>query len=151
MVDVVTEVVINRPLDEVAAYTAVPTHAPTWYVNIESVRWETEPAVAIGSRATFAARFLGHTLNYTYEIASFTPAEHLVMRTAEGPFPMETTYTWRPHGATSTKMTLRNGGRPVPGAARDPVQRSSVTPFSSAPMAEVMVVPSNVRDAVRAP
>lgn len=112
MVDVVTEVIINRPLDEVAAYTTDPTNAPTWYVNIDSVRWETAPAVAVGSRATFAARFLGRTLNYTYEIVDFTPAERLVMRTAEGPFPMETTYTWRPHGATSTQMTLRNRGRP---------------------------------------
>ena len=33
------------------------------------------------------------------------------MRTAQGPFPMETTYTWAPDGA-GTRMTLRNRGEP---------------------------------------
>jgi hypothetical protein len=35
--------------------------------------------------------FLGGRLTYTYEITDFTPGERLVMRTAQGPFPMETT------------------------------------------------------------
>jgi hypothetical protein len=33
------------------------------------------------------------------------------MRTAEGPLPMETTYTWEPVDG-GTRMTLRNRGRP---------------------------------------
>jgi hypothetical protein len=35
------------------------------------------------------------------------------MRTAEGPFPMETTYTWTPIDDTHTRMTLRNCGEPA--------------------------------------
>ena len=34
----------------------------------------------------------------------------MVMKTTEGPFPMETTYTWTLIGKESTKMTLRNRG-----------------------------------------
>lgn len=58
------------------------------------------------------ARFMGRRMAYTYEVAEFVPGERLVMRTAEGPFPMETTYTWAPTADGGTRMTLRNRGTP---------------------------------------
>jgi uncharacterized membrane protein len=112
-VDVTTEIVIGRPVGMVAAYAADPSNAPAWYQNIASVTWQTSPPPQAGSRMTFRARFLGRALAYTYEITDFTPAERLVMRTAQGPFPMETTYTWQPAGDGSTRMTLRNRGEPA--------------------------------------
>jgi uncharacterized membrane protein len=112
-VDVVTQIVIDRPCAQVAAYTADPSHAPEWYANIESVEWQTPPPVQVGSRMAFVARFLGRRLAYTYEIVELLPGERLVMRTAQGPFPMETTYTWQPDGVDRTRMTLRNRGEPA--------------------------------------
>src|SRR5882757_7063786 len=111
-VDVLTEIVIDRPVETVAEYVADPSHAPQWYANIESVRWQTAPPVAIGSRLDFVAHFLGRRLAYTYEIIDLVPLERLVMRTAQGPFPMETSYEWSPAGENSTRMTLRNRGDP---------------------------------------
>ncbi len=111
-VDVLTETVINRPRAEVAAFAADPSHAPDWYENIKSIEWKTNPPISVGSRMAFVARFLGRRLAYTYEIVDLVPGERLVMRTAEGPFPMETTYTWESVGETSTRMTLRNRGEP---------------------------------------
>ena len=111
-VDVLTETLINRPGDEVAAYVSDPSNAPEWYVNIESVNWKTAPPVRIGSRMDFVARFLGRRLAYTYEVVDLVPGERLVMRTAEGPFPMETTYTWEAASGGATRMTLRNRGEP---------------------------------------
>ena len=111
-VDVQVETVIDRPVAEVAAYAGDPTHAPEWYVNIREVTWQTPPPVAVGSRMDFVARFLGRRLAYTYEVVELVPGERLVMRTADGPFPMETTYTWEPSGEGATRMTLRNRGNP---------------------------------------
>ena len=111
-VDVLTETVFRRPVAEVAAYAGDPTHAPEWYANISSVEWRTPPPVAVGSRMDFVATFLGRRLAYTYEVIELAPGERLVMRTAQGPFPMETTYAWRPLEDGSTRMSLRNRGRP---------------------------------------
>ena len=112
-VDVLTEVVIHRPRERVAAYAANPDHAPDWYVNIDSVHWETPPPLRIGSQVEFVARFLGRTLRYTYGFAELVPGERVVMRTEQGPFPMETTYTWERARGDQTRMTLRNRGRPA--------------------------------------
>ena len=115
MVDVSSEIVIARPVAEVADYAGDPSNVTEWYVNIESVEWQTPPRVALGSRMTFVARFLGRRLEYTYEVVELDPGRRLVMRTAQGPFPMETTYAWAPAGpdGTSTRMTLGNRGEPA--------------------------------------
>lgn len=111
-VDVLTETLIGRPLGVVADYAADPANAPDWYANISAVHWETPPPVALGSRLGFVAHFLGRRMTYTYEVVDLVPRERLVMRTAHGPFPMETTYTWSAEADGSTRMTLRNRGEP---------------------------------------
>lgn len=110
-VDVETEIEIARPPDEVAAYAADPDNATAWYENIKSVEWRSEPPLAVGSTIGFTAQFLGRRLSYDYEIAEYVPGERLVMRTAAGPFPMETTYTWD-ESPGGTRMRLRNRGEP---------------------------------------
>ena len=50
---------------------------------------------------------------YTYEIVEFIPGERMVMRTTDGPFPMETIYTWEPVANGRTRMILRNRGTPA--------------------------------------
>jgi uncharacterized protein YndB with AHSA1/START domain len=112
-VDVLCQVEIPRPRAEVAAYASDPDNTTTWYSNIEAVEWETPRPLAVGSRLSFVARFLGRRLAYTYEIRELVPGECLVMSTAQGPFPMETTYTWQDAPDGTTRMTLRNRGEPA--------------------------------------
>ncbi len=111
-VDVSCQIEIARPRDRVATYAGDPTNATDWYENIKAARWETPPPLAVGSRLAFEAQFLGRRLSYTYEIRELARGEKLVMSTAQGPFPMETTYAWA-DTPTGTRMTLRNRGEPA--------------------------------------
>lgn len=111
-VDVLTEIEINRPREEVASFAADPANTTAWYKNIKSVEWETPPPAVVGSRVRFHARFLGRPLEYTYEVLELEPGRRFVMSTAQGPFPMETTYTWEDSPDGGTRMTLRNRGQP---------------------------------------
>ncbi len=112
-VDVTTKIEIDRPRKDVAAFASDPDRATEWYENITSVVWQTPRPVVEGSRITFEARFLGRRLRYTYEIRELVPAGRLVMSTSEGPFPMETTYTWTDTPGGGTRMALRNRGEPT--------------------------------------
>lgn len=112
MVDVFTEIVIDRPIAETAAYAANPDNAPEWYANIKTAKWQTAENLAPGAQIAFNAQFLGRELAYVYEITEFIPEQKMVMKTANGPFPMETVYTWHVHDSKHTRMTLRNRGVP---------------------------------------
>lgn len=111
-VDVNTEILISATLSRVAEFSYDPDNAPLWYVNIKSVDWKTPKPLQPGSLIAFSAKFLGRQLSYIYEIAEWIPNKKLVMRTADGPFPMETTYTWQAMDDHTTRMTLRNRGTP---------------------------------------
>jgi uncharacterized membrane protein len=111
-VDVRTEIEIARPRDEVAAYAADPDNATAWYENIKAVAWKSPKPLAVGSQVAFVAQFLGRRIAYTFEVRELVPGERLVMSTAEGPFPMETTYTWQDRADGWTRMTLQNRGKP---------------------------------------
>jgi len=112
-VDVVSRIEIARRLADVAAYACDPDNATEWYENIKAVEWRSPRPLAAGTRLAFVATFLGRRLEYTYEVRELVPGERFVMSTAEGPFPMETTYAFEDGAAGATRMTLRNRGEPA--------------------------------------
>src|ERR1700752_1803697 len=103
-VDVETRIHIECPRAAVAAYASDVENATEWYGNIKAVEWKTPKPLAVGSRVAFVAQFLGRRLAYTYEVKELVPGQRFVMATAEGPFPMETTYAWEDADGGATGM-----------------------------------------------
>ncbi len=89
-----------------------PDNATAWYANIKSVEWRSARPLAVGSLIEFVAEFLGRRLEYTYEVTELVGGERFVMRTNQGSFPMETTYSWADAPGGGTRMELRNQGEP---------------------------------------
>jgi hypothetical protein len=112
-VDVLSEIRIDRPRAEVAAYASDPENAVSWYENIKAVEWKSPKPLAVGSKIAFVAHFLGRRLEYTYEVKELVPGERFVMATSQGPFPMETSYSWADSSDGGTEMTVRNRGEPT--------------------------------------
>jgi hypothetical protein len=112
MVDVATEIQIKSPLGVVYEYSSHPDNASEWYVNIKSSEWITPKPLGVGSKIKFTAEFLGRQLNYVYEVVELIPEQKLIMRTANGPFQMETTYMWESLDENKTRMILINRGKP---------------------------------------
>jgi polyketide cyclase/dehydrase/lipid transport protein len=77
-VDVQTEIEIDRPREEAAAYVSDPDNATAWYKNIKRVEWKSPKPATIGSRVAFVAQFLGRRLEYTYEVKELVPMERVV-------------------------------------------------------------------------
>ncbi|MCZ2402555.1 SRPBCC family protein [Paenarthrobacter sp. Z7-10] len=130
MVNVETNLLIHAPRSMVADYASDPDNAPHWYANIRSATWHTPRPLAVGSQVAFTAHFLGRGLNYVYEFTELVRHEKLVMRTSQGPFPMQTTYTWT-DGGGSTRMSLQNRGEPsgfsaVAGVFMSPMMRRAM-------------------------
>ncbi|RJQ67606.1 ATPase [Pseudonocardiaceae bacterium YIM PH 21723] len=130
-IDILTEILIRVPRDQVADFAADPSNAPEWSAFISSVKWQTRPPLSVGSRLGFVASLLGRHLEYTYEIVDYQPGERLVMATRN----LETTYAWFPENG-ATRMTLRNRGE-LPGLAR-----------VTAPMLSVALRRTNRKDLV---
>jgi len=112
MVDIVTEIQINKPISIVSAYAANPDNALDWYENIKSVEWRTPKPLSVGTRVAFVAHFLGRKLEYVYKVTAYLPNSTLVMQTSQGPFPMQAMYSWKQISPSATLMTFRNTGSP---------------------------------------
>ena len=95
-VDVLTETVDPPSGGRGGGYAGDPGNAAEWYVNIAVVKWLTPPPVRGRQPHGLRRRVPRPPARLHLRGGRARARPRLVMRTADGPFPMETTYTWEP-------------------------------------------------------
>lgn len=110
-IDVMAEVHVKRPRDEVAAYMSDPANDPDWIGGLRSARLVGDGPLAEGSRVARVASFMGRKVEYVNEITALEPGRKLDMRSVKAPFPMHITYTFEDRdGGTVVRNHVRGGG-----------------------------------------
>jgi hypothetical protein len=111
-IDVASEIEIGVPREQVARFAADPGNATLWRQIFEEAEPEHVGSPQVGWRVIFVSKVLAGKVPYTYQVVEHVPGERLVMRTEDGPFPVQTTYAWEDAGDGATRMTLQTSGEP---------------------------------------
>jgi hypothetical protein len=80
------------------------------------VRWSFDVGFELGELIDLGAHGAGDQAAHQLRVRPVeagSSAKVKVMRTAQGPFPMETTYTWQPVDLDRTRMTCGTRGEPA--------------------------------------
>jgi uncharacterized membrane protein len=110
-IDVVAEVQVRRPREQVAAYMSDPVNDPEWIGRLREAHLLGEGPLGEGSRVARVASFLGRRVEYVNEIVTLEPGSVLEMRSVKAPFPMHITYTFEDRdGGTVVRNHVRGGG-----------------------------------------
>jgi uncharacterized membrane protein len=110
-IDVIAEVRVRRPREEVAGYMTDPANDPEWIGGLREARLLGDGPVVEGSRVARVASFMGRKVEYVNEVTALEPGRILEMRSVKAPFPMHITYTFEDgEGGTVVRNHVRGGG-----------------------------------------
>jgi uncharacterized membrane protein len=112
-IDVVAEVRVDRPREQVAAYMTDPVNDPRWIGGLREARLLGDPPLSEGARVQRVASFMGRRIEYVLEITELAPGRVLDMTSVKAPFPMRVTYSFEEAGdggSTVVRNRVRGGG-----------------------------------------
>jgi uncharacterized protein YndB with AHSA1/START domain len=78
-------IVINRPVDEVFAYTMDPRNNADWNGWVVDTTFTSDGPVTVGTRFSSTVKFLGKTMHSEAEITELVPNQRGSIRTTTGP------------------------------------------------------------------
>ncbi len=104
MVNVVTSLVIHRPIEEVFAYLTDARNHPQWDTGLLDIHQTPESPVGVGTRITEVRLFLGRKFEMTSEVVEYEPPTKYTRTAMGGPVPGTGTLTFEPT-AEGTKLT----------------------------------------------
>jgi len=88
MITVEKSVQINKPVEDVFAYTTNIDNTTKWQQGVESIEVEGDPN-AVGGKYTEVRKFLGREMRTTLEITAHESNAKWAAKVLEGPVPYE--------------------------------------------------------------
>ncbi len=98
-------VVIERPIEEVFAFTTDPNNESLWQSTSLETEQMTEGEVDVGTTFRNTSKFLGRRIESTYEVTENDPPHKQCVRVTSGPLPGSGCYLYEPADGGSTSFT----------------------------------------------
>ena len=97
-------VVIERPVEEVFAFTTDPNNESLWQSTSLETEQMTEGEVDVGTTFRNTSKFLGRQIESTYEVTENDPPHKQCVRVTSGPLPGAGCYLYEPAEGGSTRF-----------------------------------------------
>ncbi len=91
-----TSIVINRPLEDVFAFTTNFENQPKWQSRLLEAKKITEGPIGVGTKWRFVAKFLGQRIEYDQQCTEYVPNRTYAGKSVSGPFPVMGRQTYEP-------------------------------------------------------
>ena len=102
-----TSIVINRPLDEVFAFTADVENQPQWQSRLIEARKTSVGPIGVGTTWSSVAKFLGQRIELETVTTDYEPNRTYAAKSTSGPFPVLGRQSYEAvAGGTQIKVTL---------------------------------------------
>jgi hypothetical protein len=98
-------VMVERPVEEVFAFTADPNNDALWLSATLETEQTSEGPVGVGATFRNTTKFLGRRFDTSYEMTENEPLHRQCYRVTSGPIPGEICYLFEPTDGGSTRFT----------------------------------------------
>jgi len=109
MIEVLIDIDVDAPPDEVFAYWSDHSNNPTWQAGMKSCTWTSEPPIGVGSTYDQEAAFLGRPVITKFECVEYEPGRKIRIKSTVSTLPLDITreVAPTPSGGTNLKATIR--------------------------------------------
>lgn len=112
MIDVVSTLDIDAPIEAVSDYASDPKNAPEWHANVADVHVTSPGPICVGFEFDITTVMMGKKSHYHYRVTEFEAHRRFVMTSTSGPFKVKTELGWSRNPDNGTSMSIRTLANP---------------------------------------
>jgi hypothetical protein len=112
MIHIEESIIINRPIEEVFAFTSETKNLPLWQTDVLEARQTPEGPVQVGTKLTLVRAFMGRKMEGASDIVEYAPPTRYAYKTTSGPEVMGVNTCEAVAGGTrfTTTFDMQTGG-----------------------------------------